>query len=688
MIAPPPRARLPDIMTQGVKFLYVAASRAMHEGLFAEEGVLTSLITKVAVPNMTLREADEEMVEDSPQEWALRDMDGSDMDTRRRAATDLVRQLTRRFEEPVTKICLQHAPALLNATGELAWRQQEVGLALLGAVTAKSVTRSAGATEVNPAVPVLGMLQQHVLPLLTAGVPGVVSSELQTGDIILRGTAMKLLTLFRSQLGDQSTTLQALDVVTPWLSSRVWLLHTYAAICIERMASMSQVTSEGIAPRIAAIISPILACLGRLDYQENEHLLKAIMRVIAKAGPAIAPHAAALLDAMKSLVLRVAANPSNPMFNHFVFDTLALIIRGACCNQPAQVAAAESALMPVLTTLLEKNVQEFVPYVYQLLAALLWAQPQPAEGTSALSQAYMDFLPRVLQPAMWSTRAHVPALAGLLTAYTARGAEYIVRSGNMEPLLGVFQKLLSSAAFEDHAFMLLNAAIRFVPTSALAPLMPTTLQLILTRMQHRRALPLARHFILTYALMAWQLGGAEAAQFMNAVQAGLFLQICMQVLAPNANKVLSAARRSVVAAGFSKLAAQAPDFWHAGPDGAALWAKIVEAGIIVAEGDSDVTLTEEQRKAAAEEQRLIDERNAEAAQEYSTQFARLSYVAPAAETHCDYLAGVNVRQQWAESLAAVAQAHGAATLTTAASRMEPAVGATMKALAQAGGVAL
>ncbi len=52
-----------------------------------------------------VREEDEEVFEMNPIEYIRRDAEGSDSDTRRRAAADLVKSLTEKYPEQVTQLC-------------------------------------------------------------------------------------------------------------------------------------------------------------------------------------------------------------------------------------------------------------------------------------------------------------------------------------------------------------------------------------------------------------------------------------------------------------------------------------------------------------------------------------------------------------------------------------------------------
>lgn len=58
--------------------------------------------------------SDEELFEDNPEEYIRRDIEGSDVDTRRRAACDLVKALSKEFEQITmssfglyVKVCLK-----------------------------------------------------------------------------------------------------------------------------------------------------------------------------------------------------------------------------------------------------------------------------------------------------------------------------------------------------------------------------------------------------------------------------------------------------------------------------------------------------------------------------------------------------------------------------------------------------
>ena len=55
-----------------------------------------------------ISECDEELFEDSPDQWISQDLEGADSATRRRAAVDFVRVLTRQFESQMLSVFSQY----------------------------------------------------------------------------------------------------------------------------------------------------------------------------------------------------------------------------------------------------------------------------------------------------------------------------------------------------------------------------------------------------------------------------------------------------------------------------------------------------------------------------------------------------------------------------------------------------
>jgi exportin-2 (importin alpha re-exporter) len=101
---------------------------------------------------------------------------------------------------------------------------------------------------------------------------------------------------------------------------------------------------------------------------------------------------------------------------------------------------------------------EFVPYVFQLFAALLELNP-----SASLANIYKSLIPPILTPVLWESKGNIPALVRLLSSMIIRGAPDMVADNQVEPILGIFQKLISTRANETHAFDLVETVIANFP---------------------------------------------------------------------------------------------------------------------------------------------------------------------------------------------------------------------------------
>lgn len=99
-----------------------------------------------------------------------------------------------------------------------------------------------------------------------------------------------------------------------------------------------------------------------------------------------------------------------------------------------------------------------MPYIFQLFAALLEANPS---GT--LPSYYQNLIGPILMPVMWESKGNIPALVRLLSSIIPRGAEYIIQNDQVAPILGIFQKLLSTKTNEGYGFDLLEAVVTGFP---------------------------------------------------------------------------------------------------------------------------------------------------------------------------------------------------------------------------------
>jgi len=442
-----------DILaTSAIKFLTSVSGKQRNMALFTE-ATQKDIIEHIVVKNLTATEADEELFEDNSADYIRKDMEGSDQDTRRRSATELVRSLLKLFGPQISQLCVSYIQAMLeHYTKSQDWRAKDAALHLVLAVAVKSSSGLAGAGELNPNVNILSIFDSHVLP------------EVQDANVnvrpIVKADAIKMICVFRSHL-QTPFLLSILPHIIRHLHSKHVVIQTYAAMCIERFLTVKdrdratntvtmRITKESLAPHYQTLFSGLFAVLENKDLPENDYVMKCIMRTLVVIGADIGPVTELVLSHLTTALERVCKNPINPHYNHYLFESVAVLVRS--CTSPianpaltpeAALSAAarfEALLFPPFQSVLQLDVAEFIPYVFQILGQLLCSRP----ANAGFSEAYRALFPPLLSPVLWERRGNVPALTDLFIAYISRGMNEIATGNHITGVLGVWQKLLAS----------------------------------------------------------------------------------------------------------------------------------------------------------------------------------------------------------------------------------------------------
>lgn len=109
-----PMPKHDTLATTSIRFLSSLVGKLMHKNLFSSTETLRNIISKIVIPNLMIREVDEEKFEDDPHDFILGDMEGSDTESRRKVSQELLRAMCRQFEAETTTICSEHVTAMLE----------------------------------------------------------------------------------------------------------------------------------------------------------------------------------------------------------------------------------------------------------------------------------------------------------------------------------------------------------------------------------------------------------------------------------------------------------------------------------------------------------------------------------------------------------------------------------------------
>lgn len=518
-----------DILaTTCIKFLSSLVGKPMHRPLFQDEQTLKQIIAKIVIPNLMIRETDEEKFEDDPQEFIMGDMEDSDTESRRKRSQGLLRAMCKQFESETTVICMEQINLMLNefqSSPANKWAAKDAAIHLMLGISIKAESNQ-GVSQVNDKVNVMDFFTTHIL------------TELQESNHasrpMVKATAIKFASTFRNQFAKEHL-VALMPLLINHLRSPSVVVHTYSAAAIEKFlvckdssGKQAKFGGQDIVPFLEPLFTGLFSIVENAEYNENEYVMKCIMRSLSSARDDIIQVVQIVLEKLTAAIFVVAKNPRNPQYNHYLFESIAVLVKAVCSKHPEHVATFEGLLFPPFQQVLQMDVAEFSPYVFQILAQLL----EYRADNTGLGDAYGMLLAPLLSPALWERRGNIPALTRLLQAYLMKGAGEIVSRGQLNGMLGVFQKLISSKASEISAFDLLGAITQFVAPESLDPLLRNIFQILFMRLQQGKTPRYVRLVTDYLAQFIGQYGSDKTVAVVNSIQPGLLTMILTQVWLP------------------------------------------------------------------------------------------------------------------------------------------------------------
>lgn len=488
------------------------------------------------------------MFEDNPEEYIRKDIEGSDIDTRRRAVSDLVRTLSQHFEGKIVELFSQYLTVLLQrykADPKNNWRSKDTAIYLVTTLASKGATQKHGVTQASQLVPLPQFCQSDIIP------------ELERLDVnempVLKADALKFLMTFRTMLGQQIVT--TIPQVIRHLQSDSFVVHSYAACNLEKMLIMKDVagnpliTQEILAPMGEAVVGGLFSALTKPNSGENEYIMKAIMRSFSTLNEHTMPYMAAALPKLTEILTQVAKNPSKPHFNHYLFETIALSIKIVCKIEPNAVTSFEEALFPQFQNILQADIMEFLPYVFQMLSLLM----EIRQTIGSVPDPYLALFPCLLSPILWERPGNITPLIRLMCTFVKQASPQIQAQGKLMGVLGVFQKMIASKSNDHEGFYLLQSLIMYYPRADLQQSMAQIFTLLFQRLTSTKTTKYIKSLIVFFNFYAAKIGPNELIQLIDGIQNNMFGMVCQRVFITDVNKVSGEVDRKIVAVGMTKI---------------------------------------------------------------------------------------------------------------------------------------
>lgn len=581
------------LVSNSIQFITAVVHRPQYKSLFENDESLKSICEKIIIPNLFLREIDIEIFEDNPEEYIRKDIERSDVDTRRRAASDLVQALSTQFEKQVVAIFSSYVTALLQesaADPKKNWRQKDVALFLVTTLASRAQTKKHGTTKASELIDVNQFYEASILP------------ELNEQDVnsfpVIKADAMRYISTFR-QILSKETLMQSMPHLIRYLASEIPVVNTYACHSIERMLTIKAqgtkdnlFTSADLAPISTHLIGGIMSLLDPSKGQ-NEYAIKCLMRVCLLLQETLEPYIDEMMSKLSELLTSISKNPAKPNFNHYLFETFGVLIRAVCLKNRSLIQKFEASLFPIFNYILEQDITEFIPYAFQLLSLMLELQDQAVPGV------YHELFPFLLMPVLWERPGYIPALTRLLQAYIEKAAEAIVIQKIM-PVLGVFQRLIASKSNDHYAFYILNSLTQHLPAQIFSEYIKQILFLLFQRLNSSKTTKLVKNMLVFLSLYSYKFGPVGLFQLIDGLQAGMSNMVLEKLFIADLQKVSGNLERKICAVGVVKILAEYPPLMSSEAS-LKIWAGLLESLVCLFELPEDSTTGDDEHFIDGEE---------------------------------------------------------------------------------------
>lgn len=512
------------LVSKSLSFLTAVSRIPKYFEIFNNEYAMNNIAEQIILPNVTLRESDIELFEDDPIEYIRRDLEGSDTDTRRRACTDFLKELKEKNEQLVTNVFSSHIERFFNeyqSDPSTNWRYKDLCVFLFTALAVNGNVTSTGVSSTNILLDVVDFFTKQIAPDLTQTVP----------HVILRVDAIKYLYIFRNQL-NKPQLIEIMPILAKFLEMDEYVVYTYAAITIERILTIRESnTSPIFIFNKADLLGSAAILLTNLVHlilkqgnsaeklAENEFLMRAVFRVLQTSEDTVQTMFPEMLDQLLGIVSIISKNPSNPRFSHYTFESIGVILS---YSSGQAFPALTEAMMPTFLNILSDEIQEFIPYVFQIIAFSV------EKGTS-IPESIRQLAQPLLSPTLWEIKGNIPAVTRLLKSLIKADQTLFP---DLIPVLGVFQRLIASKAYDIYGFELLDYIILLVDMNRLKPYLKQIAVLLLQRLQSSKTDRYVKKLVVFSGLTATKLGGDFVVSFIDEVQEGLFSQIWSNFVIP------------------------------------------------------------------------------------------------------------------------------------------------------------
>lgn len=566
--------------------LLCSACQSTTRTLFESHEIITLLLNQVAMPNLSLTEEEMDLFQHEPDMYIQRDIEGSDLHTRRSAASSIIRQLVLSFGDQACPILLEGTKSLFSAA-VTDWHAKDTAIYLASSLLVDGkradAQRGANVEAMGTIIPFDTLEHEIILPELSSGVS-------EHSPLVIKADALRFIATFCARLDPNSTLPPLLPILIQWIQCEDRIVSSYAAHAFRKIMlltipsspvsstsgtssfnispSAKVLSDDTLQPHAGSLLSALCTKIQEPGLPCNPYPAQCLLQVLQGYPSVTIPFLMDILLSLNNTLSSVIKNIPHPLFSHCLFDCLSRCIsllakqgnntnREVAGNESTENAKncqlVEDLLVPNFTYILANDVVEYIPYSLQILAQLLDRYSGGGNGCGAPPAFFQSLLQPLLSPELLQHRGSIPAVVRLLISYVEQFPLWLHQTNMTEKILQTVRHLIQLKNYDHEGMSLLSSMMISYPSELLRPHWQSIFHSLLQRLQTGKTPKYVRIFLIFLSVCVIVCGGEELVQVFESIQPGLFIMVLERVWLENVQKVIGFLERKVCILGLLAL---------------------------------------------------------------------------------------------------------------------------------------
>jgi len=205
----------------------------------------------------------------------------------------------------------------------------------------------------------------------------------------------------------------------------------------------------------------------------------------------------------------------------------------------------------------------------------------------------MVLFPCLLVPVLWERPANIHPLVKLLQAYISKGPLQVAASDKINPLLGVFQKLIASKTNDHEGFYLVQSLVENMPPTVMEQYLRPIFLLLFQRLTSSKTTKFVKSLLVYFSVFINKYGAQTFITTIDSIENKFMAKVLDRLFIAEVQKVSGNIERKICAVGITKLLCDVPGVMVTG-DYAPYWIPLLTALVKLFELPEDSSVPEDE----------------------------------------------------------------------------------------------